>query len=533
MLGAMQKSKTATLGLRKKPSTVHYLYYRQINAIPSPTKICLKILRRLIESEDSIYRQIWKTSSQQPILCEDGKLYLNNYSKCLTLRGDNGFPSELYSLPQGGRFQRIVDAVVYSGPVYDLVNSEPECYKPFFVSLSADNWLRSYDNFTGKLLQEVYIGCPSKLKYQHCDWETYGKQLVLTSALNVVIRGETSARKKPRVLATLAVFTVLPLQFVALLEIDREIFGDNCNHVNVSEGMLVIGTGTTLSGALRLYDFTQVLQQSICETVRLGELSDSMNGAKVGTYPAGLPLNCKLKSPPTALFEVSCFDHIVHFGGYPWCYVTTPPRSEGVFNVRRVDDNNTVRNGFLQFPTTHFEPDTVLFHGDNSGRLLYKAAHAVKFFALEASKNDIELVEKNSFSFEGSSRTYDSEYESRRTRNFSRRASQNRLFTVSCSKSVLSDDFDEDTNLFAVLGYDPCDSQCEGRIILFDNVTGEKIKTIELGLKFDEMNDYSLTIELDNLIVIEKNECKKTTCYVYSLRRESSRKQSARKKSKI
>ncbi|XP_037565429.2 DDB1- and CUL4-associated factor 17-like [Dermacentor silvarum] len=150
----------------------------------------------------------------------------------------------------------------------------------------------------GKVHQEIYLGSPNRYKFKHIDWETHGETIILQSLHNHSHPQLTqpAARSKPRVLITIAVFAMFPLQFKGMLEIDRAIFGKECNHANVSEGLLIVGTGSTLTGAVRLYNFRNILEEvshSIFHrcmfSAKLYEPCLALDGAKVGTYPAGLP----------------------------------------------------------------------------------------------------------------------------------------------------------------------------------------------------------------------------------------------------
>ncbi|KAH7960935.1 hypothetical protein HPB49_025182 [Dermacentor silvarum] len=115
----------------------------------------------------------------------------------------------------------------------------------------------------GKVHQEIYLGSPNRYKFKHIDWETHGETIILQSLHNHSHPQLTqpAARSKPRVLITIAVFAMFPLQFKGMLEIDRAIFGKECNHANVSEGLLIVGTGSTLTGAVRLYNFRNILEE--------------------------------------------------------------------------------------------------------------------------------------------------------------------------------------------------------------------------------------------------------------------------------
>ncbi|CAN7988557.1 unnamed protein product [Ixodes pacificus] len=56
-----------------------------------------------------------------------------------------------------------------------------------------------------------------------------------------------------------------------------------------------------------------------------------------------------------------------------------------------------------------------------------------------------------------------------------------------------------------------------GKVGIYDNDTGEQIKCFELGMSLDELCDYTLTLDLDTLVVLAKDERRNFSCFVYRL----------------
>ncbi|CAN7988555.1 unnamed protein product, partial [Ixodes pacificus] len=357
--------------------TVQAVLFREIGISKSPYRFTLKILRQLICDKRSTFTKIWETHSKSPIAFEDGHIYLDNYRTCLALCGINSLPSPLYKLPQEPKSKKIEDALVYTGPLNRLPPTAKDC-RALFLSLTADNWVYCQDKMNGQVHQEIYLGSPNRYKFKHIDWETHGETIILQSLHHHPHRNIANSRSKPRVLITIAVFSMFPVQFKGMLEIDRAIFGKECNHANVSEGLLIVGTGSTLTGTVRLYNFRDILEQACMFRANLYEACSDLDGAKVGTYPAGLPLNCRLNEPPPVLFEVKCSEFMLHFGCYPWHYISSPPSREGVFQIKSVESDELAENGFLDFPNLSTEPDSIAFHPDDSGRIVYNSSHFIK-----------------------------------------------------------------------------------------------------------------------------------------------------------
>lgn len=499
--------------------TVQSLQYREIGIGKSPYRSSLKILRLLICDQRSTFTKIWETHSKSPIAFEDGHIYLDNYRTCLALCGINSLPSPLYKLPQEPKNKKIEDALVYTGPLHRLPKLAKDC-RALFLSLTADNWVYCHDKMNGKVHQEIYLGSPSRYKFKHIDWETHGETIILQSLHNHSHPQLTqpAARTKPRVLITIAVFAMFPLQFKGMLEIDRAIFGKECNHANVSEGLLIVGTGSTLTGAVRLYNFRNILEEACMFSAKLYEPCSALDGAKVGTYPAGLPLNCKLKEPPPVLFEVKCSEFMLHFGCYPWHYICSPPSKEGVFQIKSVESDELAENGLLDFPNSSTEPDSIAFHPDDSGRIVYNSSHFIKVFRLITNKKNKPSLKE---CFEITFREQPTRIHEETNNNKPPQRKCKTLYDMHSSqcveKSLLSDDYENELELYSVLGFDPRDESCMGKVGIYDNETGHRIKSFELGMSLDELCDYTLTLDLDTVVVLVKDERRNFSCYLYRL----------------
>ena len=50
-----------------------------------------------------------------------------------------------------------------------------------------------------------------------------------------------------------------------------------------------------------------------------------------------------ISETPPVLFEVRCHEHNLQMGGFPWHYIFTPHRNNGVFHVHRVENKKQVR----------------------------------------------------------------------------------------------------------------------------------------------------------------------------------------------
>ncbi|KAG0423558.1 hypothetical protein HPB47_000666 [Ixodes persulcatus] len=327
--------------------------------------------------------------------------------------GINSLPSPLYKLPQEPKSKKIEDALVYTGPLYRLPPTAKDC-RALFLSLTADNWVYCQDKMNGQVHQEIYLGSPNRYKFKHIDWETHGETIILQSLHHhphrniAVMSTSQNSRSKPRVLITIAVFSMFPVQFKGMLEIDRA--------------------------------------------------------------------------------------------------------------IKSVESDELAENGFLDFPNLSTEPDSIAFHPDDSGRIVYNSSHFIKVFRLVTNmKNKPSLKECFEITFRESLAKVHQEASVDKPLPRKCKSIFDIYSTQCVEKSLLSDDYENELELYSVLGFNPVDESCTGKVGIYDNDTGEQIKCFELGMSLDELCDYTLTLDLDTLVVLAKDERRNFSCFLYRL----------------
>jgi len=91
------------------------------------------------------------------------------------------------------------------------------------LALTSDNWLIRYDNVNGKVLQEIYLGSVQRYSFRHVDWESQGESIVLQSTLFPGVLNRMPNAKKLKVVQAVAIFTIMPMKFIGLFEIDQAV----------------------------------------------------------------------------------------------------------------------------------------------------------------------------------------------------------------------------------------------------------------------------------------------------------------------
>ncbi|RWS24316.1 DDB1- and CUL4-associated factor 17-like protein, partial [Leptotrombidium deliense] len=411
-----------------------------------------------------------------------GRLYFDNFKECFTLSGDHYLPHKLYNLDLLGH-KRIVDSLIYTAPIHKTPMPS-SVFAPMFLALTDDNWLLRYHNLTGALLEQIYLG--NKSKFLHIDWETQGESIVLQSRQGV---------QQSKILQTIAVFSIYPLEFVCAFDVSKDIFGNDVKSANISEGLLIIGSGSGVTKQVRLYSLRDVMRaenfvckcklDDECDLIQCNSDNGERRCLKVGID--GIPVNISLKETPSLLFKVNCCEEVVYFGGYPWHYIYSPAKEKGVFELRNLETHEVPENGRFHVENNSLEPDSLSFHVDDSGRLIYSSAHDITFYKLNDNKeiskifvlsitpslNDSLRVE-----IESPPKLYTPRH-CRRKKNYSDNIED---------RTVLTDDYENELEFFSLLGVDK-EAGRYGKILMFDNDDGSLVKEFDVGFKLHEVKN--------------------------------------------
>uniref|UniRef100_A0A8C8SKZ4 DDB1 and CUL4 associated factor 17 n=1 Tax=Pelusios castaneus TaxID=367368 RepID=A0A8C8SKZ4_9SAUR len=341
------------------------------------------ILRKLMCQESTKFKNVWTTHSTSPIAYEQGRIYFDNYRCCVSSIAQE--PRILYQLPPCPKSEKIEDALLLECPLGEMLPS-PSDYKSSLAVLTAHNWLLRLSVTTGDILEKVYL--TSYCKFRYLSWDTSQETMVVKSAHHKLPAAAQQAGIQQSVVFFLAVFRVLPLKFIGMLEINKKIFGNNVTDVAISHGMLIV---TYSVGLVKLYSFQAISEQFTEQQFDLGcECNWNGKVGIVGKYPFGLPCNVKITDTPPLLFEVSSLENTFQIGGYPWHYIITPNKKKhkGVFHICALKDNALAKNGIQDMKCCSLEPDWIYFHPDTSGRIIHVGPNLIKVLKLKEIKNN-------------------------------------------------------------------------------------------------------------------------------------------------
>ncbi|KAL7991641.1 hypothetical protein Chor_015897 [Crotalus horridus] len=318
----------------------------------------MSLLRKLMCQKTTTFKNVWTIQSSSPISYHSGKIYLDNYQRCVSCSTPE--PRTIYQMPGWPTSEKIEDALLLECPV--VIKA---CLVSHYIAV-----------FKG---MKLFMFLESNLLwFQYLSWDMPQEVMAIKSTQLKLPAAARQTGIQQSVLYFLAIFRVWPLSFVGMLELDKRIFGNSMADVSVSHEMLLV---THSTGHVRLYSFQAITERFMEHQVDLGQ-EYSWNGKVgiVGKYPFGIPCNIKITDTPDLLFEVSSLESAFQIGGYPWHYIITPNKKsqEGIFHAK---------NGIQDMKCCSLEPDRISFHPDSSGRMLHVGPNLIKVLKLKETES--------------------------------------------------------------------------------------------------------------------------------------------------
>ncbi|KAL5014379.1 hypothetical protein ScPMuIL_008649 [Solemya velum] len=351
-----------------------------------------KILRTLYCEGSYTLRRVWQKISSCNISYEANSIYFDNYKTCYSGYTQDCKPRMMYSLKFPYK-RKIEDALVYNAiPPATYRESVPQEFdkrRSCLITVFSDRWLVRYHPETGKTLEEVYLS--PRYNFKEISWNYPQESIVLQSTHSRIAIIARQAGITTSLVKVLAVFRVLPLQFVGMMEISKTVFGKDVTDSRILQGMLVVMHQT---GRVQIYSFDRLIEESLQYEAPLYETIPGRNDV-CGENPFGLPMNIVVEECPPVLFQVKCADHSVEIGGFPWHYLMTPCGQQGEFHVYSMETKKLAVNGrILSVENDSIEPDRAVFHGDESGRILHIGAETVRILKIVQDGADSFKVEE-------------------------------------------------------------------------------------------------------------------------------------------
>ena len=382
--------------IRKKrnPSIFKAIMNRQIYG--ANVQLDIRMITTMIASGRS-FKRVYEVTSNSPIFYHGDRLYSHSFAICHNIsnvKTNSMKPKIVYSLPQrpssATGTDKIRGMLVFECPLdqttFMKVQGTFYANGPYSIGVTENNYLKIFDFKTGKTLKQVYLSPHCKFRY--INWETGCDRIVLQSTLFPQTSSAHVMRRVPvetdPVLLYVAIFAVIPLEFICMLPISYRIFGVDICNVNVWNGMLIVMNRKRKLQFFSLEDIltNHTIPLKLREYIKPGNdlclpQMDEFASGTIGMSPLGLPVNVRLVEKPSVLFEVVSSIDSISLGGYPWHYVA---EVDQVFNVRSVKDHTLVENGILSNDDDmSYGTEHASFHADLSGRILHITSSFLRY----------------------------------------------------------------------------------------------------------------------------------------------------------
>ncbi|XP_055145663.1 DDB1- and CUL4-associated factor 17 isoform X2 [Symphalangus syndactylus] len=463
--------------------------------------------------ESTKFKNVWTTHSRSPIAYERGRIYFDNYRRCVSSVASE--PRKLYEMPKCSKSEKIEDALLWECPVGDILPNSSD-YKSSLIALTAHNWLLRISATTGKILEKIYLAPYCKFRY--LSWDTPQEVIAVKSAQNRSSAVARQAGIQQHVLLYLAVFRVLPFSLVGILEINKKIFG-NVTDATLSHGILIVMYS---SGLVRLYSFQTIAEQFMQQKLDLG-CACRWGGTTgtVGEAPFGIPCNIKITDMPPLLFEVSSLENAFQIGGHPWHYIITPnkKKQKGVFHICALKDNSLAKNGIQEMDCCSLESDWIYFHPDASGRIIHVGPNQVKVLKLTEIENNSSQHQISEDFVILANR------ENNKNENVLTVTASGRV--VKKSFNLLDDDpeqetfkivdYEDELDLLSVVAVTQIDAEGKAHLDFHCNEYGTLLKSIPLVESWDVTYSHEVYFDRDLVLHIEQKPNRVFSCYVYQM----------------
>ncbi|NXC42959.1 DCA17 factor, partial [Penelope pileata] len=472
------------------------------------------LLRTIICQESTTFKNVWGTHSASPIAYERGRIYLDNYQCCISSVAQE--PRILYQKPKCSKSEKIEDALLLECPLGEMLPN-PSDFKSSLMVLTVQNWLLRLSADSGEILEKVYLA-GSCCKFRYLSWDTPQEVMVVKSAQNKLPAAARQVSIQQSVLFHLAVFQVLPLSFIGMLEINKKIFGNNVTDVDISNGILIVMYSV---GLVRLYNFQAISKQFMEQPFDLGcEFNWNGEVGVVGKYPFGLPCNIKITDTPPLLFEASSLENAFQIGGYPWHYIITPNKKKhkGVFHICSLKDNALAKNGIQDMKCCSLEPDWIYFHPDMSGRIIHVGPNLIKVLKFKEVENNTDQMEIAEDFIIAASR--ENCVNSSITVTASGRVVKKRLNLLDDDpeqETFKIVDYEDELDLLSTVAVTEIGADGRAHLDLRCNEHGILLKRIPLLESWDVTYSHEVYFDRDIVLHVEQKPNRRFSCYVYQM----------------
>nr|XP_032802040.1 DDB1- and CUL4-associated factor 17 isoform X2 [Petromyzon marinus] len=299
----------------------------------------------------------------------------------------------------------------------------------------------------------------------------------------------------------------------------RQIFENNISDATVSQGFLITMHS---DGHVKLFNLEEIVKKYRLKDLSLGQACEwNKTCGVVGAKPFGIPCNIDIKACPTVLFTVKCLENQLHIGGFPWHYIISlnQRKQKGKFRVFSLANESPSLNSVLDMQSVALESDWILFHPDDSGRILHVGPRQIDVLCIktnELAQGPRHQIEKQ-FTIDTKEDdqnepevfvTSSGRVVKKRFRRFDDDPERETVHVV---------DHREEVDLLVVTCVRPGDAGSIVTVKFHDNYNGRLIKSVPLSEPWDVTYDQSLCLHADTIVQITQNHNRSYSCHVHKM----------------
>ncbi|XP_074599735.1 DDB1- and CUL4-associated factor 17-like [Brevipalpus obovatus] len=488
---------------------INRLFQRETGCFLKYPRLDCQMIRRLYyEPDEYEFSLLWNENKKKGVLTLCDKIFINSrdcYSLDKITRGSHPLSYSISDFVERSKLGHD-KMLAHKGP-HNTTPDPSKKFRPFLLVLTKDNFLLQFDLDNGNLLEKIFLGDPERAKFLYITWYRYYDSVVLQTGDMRNSSGRSTFLK-------VMILRVNPLQIVTCFRIPSNLFG---KVESAAIDLEMIRTSTPVVSKKTtycIYSLKDLIAPENCEfPIKIGEICRNYAGCEecetsvsrvVGVGGHGIPVNLTVNEPPPLVFSVEIGTPFIDHGGYPPKLIYTPAGEvDGTYHVARFTDRTLQPIGQIKL-NSHDEGQTsAQFHTDYSDRIIVVNKHSISMCCV-IDNHFMELYEiymSNSVFEKSKLNEYISKQE-----------------TSAFPRTIFGYDYDESTDVLAVIGIDPSSNRPRGGIVaLFDNQTGQLIRREFLeALRLEDEDDLEIVFALDELMILQKPNS--TCCNIFYYR---------------
>ncbi|CAL4060878.1 unnamed protein product, partial [Meganyctiphanes norvegica] len=465
---------------------------------PSHTWLGLQILRCVLSGPERSWKQVLHIKENSLIEVAEDLLWITNPSAPASERGCSvmqriGMDGKRLRLYRATLQPRLKEHLIYDLPsnVYDGALPDNE-YRHVMLMLRKGNLLTRHDLCTGTMYDTLPLG--SNFQCNTLMWSP-------TQDLLAIKSGKVKVPDQPECCFQYQIFNLHPLKKLTFFIIhgkhfpaveDKKKYG-KLRDTEIHEGLLLIITDKSY---VLLYDADEVIAQS--KNLKIISSDES---------PSSISSSFAVVTAPPLLFASWVHQDILSIGARYYIRGV----NDSMLEVRELASQELVINGQVtwgDYSDQQIAPDYLLFHPDDSNRVIHARSRDVRVLALKEDGKGQQCLEEE-FRYSN----YKDDKTTKRISQFSRsgRLLKTTFVWDDSFNEAVTYDIDRDMDIFAVLeARRDVEHNCSiiKKVIMFNSNNYEVKSQVIINERVDgdiETNRTSLFLARDTLSIVIRN----------------------------